>query len=75
MLSKGKLNWDRKAQKLCDELFIEVEGAMSDAWISDDACTNDPAEYLMFVRGSLAALEEARTIIKKFLRRHRRLNK
>lgn len=57
---------------MCNELFLEVEGAMSDAWISDDACTNDPEEYLRFVRGSLAALDEARGIIKKFLKKHAR---
>ncbi len=59
------------AQALCNELFLEVEGALSDAWISDDACTDDPKEYLRFVYGSLLALEEARGIIKRFLKRHR----
>lgn len=59
------------AQDLCNEIFLEVEGSMSDAWISDDACTNDPNEYLKFVYGSLLALEEAREIIKKFLKRHK----
>jgi hypothetical protein len=48
---------DNKAQDLCNELFREVEGAMIDAWLSDDAYTDDPNEYLEFVRGSLAALE------------------
>ena len=61
-----------KAQNLCDELFKQVEGPMSEAWLSDDAGTNDPAEYLKFVEGSLWALEDARTIIKQFLRKHRK---
>ena len=60
-----------KAQDLCNELFLAVEGSLSDAWISDDAYTDDPDEYLRFVYGSLLALEEARVIIKKFLRRHK----
>lgn len=62
---------DNKAQDMCNELFRAVEGALSDAWISDDACTDDPAQYLRFVQGSLSALDEARIIIKKFLRRHK----
>jgi hypothetical protein len=60
-----------RAQELCNELFIEVEASLSDAWISDDAYTDDPDEYLRFVYGSLLALEEARVIIKKFLKRHK----
>lgn len=63
---------ENTAQDLCNELFLKVEGAMSDAWISDDACTDDPVEYLHFVNGSLLALEEARRIIKTFLRKHRK---
>lgn len=61
---------ENKAQDLCSELFREVEASMSDAWLSDDAYTDDPEEYLEFVRGSLAALDEARGIIKRFLKRH-----
>lgn len=61
------------AQKLCVELFRKVEMPLSDAWISDEASTDDPAEYLRFVRGHLAALEEARTVIKDFLRKHKAL--
>ena len=64
-----------KAQQLCNELFLEVEGPMSDAWISDDACTDDPQEYVRFVRGSLHALEDARKVIKAFLRKHRSLER
>lgn len=60
-----------KAQALCNELFLAVEGALSDAWISDDAYTDDPDEYIRGVYGSLLALEEARDIMKKFLRRHK----
>lgn len=63
---------NRKAQYLCNEIFSAVEGSLSDAWISDDAGTDDPQEYLNFVRGHLAALEEARAVIKKFLRKHGR---
>lgn len=58
------------AQELCNELFRAVEGPMSDAWISDEASTDDPFEYLRFVRGHLAALDEARLSIKRFLKRH-----
>lgn len=64
---------NNKAQDLCNELFTAVEGPMSDAWISDDANTDDPKEYLQFVRGSLYALDDARKVIKTFLRKHRRL--
>jgi len=60
-----------KAQDLCNELFSEIESALGDAWISDDAGTNDPKEFLSHVRGALMALEEARNIMKKFLRKHR----
>ena len=60
-----------KAQELCNELFLAVEGDLSDAWISDDAYTDDPEEYLRFVYGSLIALEDARAKMKKFLRRHK----
>jgi hypothetical protein len=60
------------AQALCHELFREVEGSLSDVWISDEPSTDDPAEYLRFVNGNLLALEEVRGIIKKFLKRHRR---
>lgn len=60
-----------KAQELCEELFLEIEAPMSDAWISDDAGTDDPDQYLRLVYGSLLALEEARGKIKKFLRRHK----
>lgn len=58
------------AQDLCNELFKEVEGALSEAWISDDAYTNDPKEFLRFVDNSVLALEEARGIMKRFLKRH-----
>jgi hypothetical protein len=61
-----------KAQEICNELFLKVEGPMSDAWISDDACTDDPKEYLKFVEGSLWALEDARKVIKKFLRKYKK---
>ena len=60
------------AQDLCNELFLKIEGALGDAWISDDAYTDDPAEYIEGVRGSLAALEEARKIMKDFLKKHGR---
>lgn len=50
---------ENTAQDLCNELFLELEGPMSDAWVSDDACTDDPDEYLRFVRGSLGALKVA----------------
>lgn len=69
MVRKGK------AQALCNELFLAVEGCMSDAWISDDACTDDPREYVKFVRGSLWALEDARKVIKAFLRKYRHLER
>lgn len=62
---------ENRAQDLCNEIFRDVEGALSDAWISDDAGTNDPLEYLRFIDGSLCALDEARGIIKRFLRRHK----
>jgi surfactin synthase thioesterase subunit len=64
---------DNHAQALCNELFLELEGAMSDAWISDDAGTDDPKIFLGHVYGSLLALEEARAILKRFLRKHRKL--
>jgi hypothetical protein len=60
------------AQYLCNELFTAIESSLSDAWISDDAYTDSPEEYLQIVRGALAALEEARTVMKKFLRKHER---
>ena len=63
-----------KAQELCEEIYRAVEMPLGDAWVSDEAGTDDPAEYLRFVRGHLAAVEEARTIIKKFLRKHRALS-
>jgi hypothetical protein len=59
-----------KAQDLCNELFLEIEGVMSEAWISDDAYTDDPAEFLRFADNSLLCLDEARKIIKRFLKRH-----
>lgn len=59
------------AQALCHELFREVEGSLSDAWVSDEPSTDDPAEYLRFVHGNLLALEEARGVMKRFLKRHR----
>jgi len=64
---------ENTAQDLCDELFKELEGSMSDAWISDDAGTNDPKVFLSNVEGSLWALEEARVILRKFLKKHRKL--
>ena len=64
-----------KAQAMCWELFRKVEGDLSDAWISDDACTDDPKEYVRFVRGSLYALEDARKSIKAFLRKYRHLER
>ena len=60
-----------KAQDLCNELFREIEGAMSDAWISDDAGTDDPAEFLKHVQCSMWAMDEAKAIIKRFLRKHK----
>lgn len=59
-----------KAQELCTELFIEVEGVLGEAWISDDAYTDDPKEFLRFVDNATLALDDARKIMKKFLRRH-----
>lgn len=64
-----------KAQDLCDEIFRKVEGPLGEAWISDDAGTNDAAEYLDFIEGSLLALDDARKIIKAFLRKHRKLRR
>lgn len=64
-----------RAQDLCNELFLQVEGALSDAWVSDDACTDDPKEYLKFVRGSLYAAEDAVKILRAFLRKHRGLER
>jgi hypothetical protein len=61
---------DNKAQDLCAELFKEVEGVLGEAWISDDAYTDDPAEYLRWVDNAVLSLEEARKIMKRFLRRH-----
>ena len=69
----GIIERKNKAQDLCDELFKLIEGDMSDAWISDDAGTDDPKQYLDFVEGSLWALEDARKSIKKFLRKHKKL--
>jgi hypothetical protein len=63
---------NNEAQYLCNELFAAVESSLSDAWISDDAYTDSPEEYLQIVRGALAALDEARAIMKKFLRKHER---
>jgi hypothetical protein len=63
---------ENTAQQLCNELFLKVEGALGDAWISDDAGTDDPEVFLRNVLGHLYALEEARVIIKKFLRTHKR---
>lgn len=68
---KHGMTRDNTAQDLCNELFSQIEAPMSDAWISDDACTDDPAEYLTFVQGSLWALEDAQKLIKKFLRKYR----
>lgn len=64
-----------KAQDLCNELFREIEGILGDAWISDDAGTDDPKEYLKQVRGSLWACEDARKVFKAFLRKHRHLER
>jgi hypothetical protein len=61
---------NNKAQDLCTELFKEVEGALSEAWISDDAYTDDPKEYLQWVDNAVLSLEDARKIMKRFLRRH-----
>ena len=63
---------NRPAQYLCNELYTLVEHSLGDAWVSDDAGTDDPKEYLDFVRGHLAALDEARAKMKKFLRKHER---
>lgn len=60
-----------RAQVLCDELFLKVEGVMSEAWLSDDAYTDDPATYLQWVQNSYDALGDARKIIKAFLRKHK----
>lgn len=62
---------ENKAQDLCNELFLLIEGDMSDAWISDDAGTNDPQEFLGHAYGSLLALEDARKKIKGFLKKHK----
>lgn len=62
---------NREAQYLCNELYTAVEMPLGDAWVSDEAGTDDPKEYLQFVQGHLAALEEARKIMKAFLRKHR----
>lgn len=59
-----------RAQELCTELFKEIEAPLGEAWISDDAYTDDPAEFLRFVRHSLSCLDESRRIIKRFLKRH-----
>lgn len=53
MRTQGGMVRKNSAQDLCNELFLQVEGLLSDAWISDDAYTDDPKEYLKFVRGSL----------------------
>lgn len=64
---------NKTAQDLCSDLFTKVEMPMSDAWISDEPSTDDPEEYLRLVRGHLAALEEARGVIKSFLRKYKAL--
>lgn len=64
---------ENKAQELCVELFRELEGPLGEAWISDDAGTDDPKEFLTHVKGALLALEESKVIMKRFLRKHARL--
>ena len=61
---------NNSAQDLCNKLFAEVEGPLSEAWISDDAGTDDPEEFLRHVRGALDALDDARRRIRRFLRQH-----
>lgn len=63
---------NHSAQYLCNELYSAVEMSLGDAWVSDEAGTDDPKEYLQFVHGHLAALEEARKVMKAFLRKHER---
>lgn len=64
---------ENTAQNLCNELFQELEGPLGEAWISDDAGTDSPKEFLGHVNGALMALEESRAIMKKFLRKYARL--
>lgn len=66
---------ENKAQDLCNELFGKIEFSLSDAWISDDAGTDDPTKYVEQVYCALLALEEARAIMKAFLKKHRRLRR
>lgn len=68
----GFVNRRNKAQDLCNELFIKLEGPLGEAWMSDEAGTDDPQEFLQHVEGALLALEEARGIMKNFLRKHRK---
>lgn len=67
----GRMKPRLTAQQLCDELYNAVSLSLSDAWVSDEAGNVTPEEYLAFVDHHLLALEEARGIFKKFLRRHR----
>lgn len=64
---------ENKAQELCDELFRELEGPLGEAWISDDAGTDNPKEFLTHIYGALLALEESRAIMKRFLCKYHRL--
>lgn len=59
------------AQELCNELFRASSEILSSLRAIEGAYTNNPEEYLRQVEASLLALEEARSIMKAFLKRHR----